>query len=156
MPGERPSLLRAWWPAAVWVGVIAFESTDYLSSDNTSSVLYSVLTRLFGPINLYDFLVWHAHVRKVGHFVGYGILCLLLWRGWRATLNIARSSNLLPALLALLGTALVASADEWHQTLLPSRTGTIRDVILDSVGGLVFLLLAQIWLRRARAEGQRA
>ena len=28
------------------------------------------------------------------------------------------------ALLALVGTLLVASADEWHQTFLPNRTGS--------------------------------
>jgi hypothetical protein len=38
------------------------------------------------------------------------------------------------ALLALLGTALVASCDEWHQTFLPNRTGTPWDVLLDCCG----------------------
>ena len=154
MPLERPNLLRAWWPAAVWVGVIAVESTDYLSSDNTSSVLYSVLTRLFGEINLYDFLVWHFYLRKAGHFIGYGILCLLMVRGWRATLAVGRVW--LVPLLALIATALVASLDEWHQTFIPSRSGTVRDVVLDSVGGLIFLILAQFWIRRRRSATQIA
>jgi VanZ family protein len=146
--------VRAWWPAAVWAGIICFESTDYLSSENTGSILYSVLTRIFGPINLYDFLIWHGYTRKAGHVVGYGILCLLLLRGWRATLD--RSSAILAALFAWLGTVTLASLDEWHQTFIPSRTGTIRDVILDSAAGLVFLLVAQVWLRRRRAAVQVA
>jgi VanZ family protein len=154
LPLERPKLLRAWWPAAVWIGVIAVESTDYLSSDNTSSVLYPVLTRLFGEINLYDFLLWHFYLRKAGHFIGYGILCLLMLRGWRATLTVGRVW-LIP-LLALIATALVASLDEWHQTFVPSRSGTVRDVALDSVGGLIFLILAQFWLRRRRSATQVA
>jgi VanZ family protein len=148
LPHQRPTLLRAWWPAAAWVGIIAVESTDYLSSDNTGRVLYSVLTRLFGPINIYDFLIWHHYLRKAGHVVGYGILCLLLLRGWRATLNLSRS--LVTALLAWAGTASIAALDEWHQTLIPSRTGTVHDVILDSVAGLLFLALAQLWLRQSR------
>jgi len=41
------------------------------------------------------------------------------------------------ATLAFLNTSLVATLDEWHQTFLPSRTGTFRDVILDSSAGLV-------------------
>jgi VanZ family protein len=151
LPPERPTLLRAWWPVAVWVGVIAFESTDYLSSANTGSVLYSLVTRIFGQVNLYDFLIWHYYLRKAGHVVGYGILCLLLLRGWRATLHISRSFGLIAALLSWSGTALIASLDEWHQTFIPSRTGTIRDVILDSVAGLLFLVLAQVWLHRSRA-----
>ena len=154
MPHERPSLLRAWWPSAVWIGLIAVESTDYLSSDNTGDVLYSVATRLFGRIDLYDFLILHHYLRKTGHVVGYGILCLLLLRGWRATLGGSRAS--LAALLAWAGTAFIASLDEWHQTFIPSRTGTIRDVLLDSVAGLAFLLVAQLWLRRSGAVEQRA
>jgi VanZ family protein len=31
----------------------------------------------------------------------------------------------------------VATLDEWHQSFLPSRTGTFRDVILDSSAGFV-------------------
>ena len=36
----------------------------------------------------------------------------------------------------------MAMLDEWHQSFLPSRTGTVRDVILDSAAAL----LAQIVL----------
>jgi len=38
--------------------------------------------------------------------------------------------------------------DEWHQSFIPSRTGTWRDALLDSVAGLVFLSVAYLWLRR--------
>jgi VanZ family protein len=38
--------------------------------------------------------------------------------------------------------------DEWHQSFIPSRTGTWRDAVLDSLAGLVFLLVAYFWLRR--------
>jgi VanZ family protein len=38
--------------------------------------------------------------------------------------------------------------DEWHQSYIPSRTGTWHDVVLDSTAGLVFLLIAYSWLRR--------
>jgi VanZ family protein len=155
LPRQRLSLARAWWPAIVWIGLIAVESTDYLSSDNTSSVLYPLLTRLFGQINLYEFLIWHHYLRKAGHVVGYGLLCLLLLRGWRATLALSRSA-ILGSLLAWVGTALVALFDEWHQAYIPSRTGTLRDVILDSVAGLAFLLAAQFWLRRSRPTTQGA
>jgi VanZ family protein len=41
------------------------------------------------------------------------------------------------ATLALLSTSLVAILDEWHQSFLLSRTGALRDVILDSTAGLV-------------------
>jgi VanZ family protein len=46
--------------------------------------------------------------------------------------------------------------DEWHQSLLPSRTGTFRDVILDSTAGLVgqivlFAILQVPWFRKEKS-----
>jgi VanZ family protein len=149
LTASRPNLVRAWWPAVVWIGLIAFESTDFFSSQNTGSMLYRLLTHVFGEINFYKFLVFHHYLRKTGHVVGYGMLSLLLLRGWRATLGRVHSSFLLrAALLSWLGTASVAALDEWHQSYIPSRTGTIWDVALDSVAGVAFLVGAYFWLRR--------
>ena len=148
MAASSPNLLRAWWPAAVWICLIAFESTDFFSSEHTGSMLYGLLTRLFGQIDFYKFLVFHHYLRKTGHVVGYGMLSLLLLRGWRATFGRVPSLLLRAALLSWLGTAFVAAMDEWHQSYIPSRTGTIWDVALDSVAGVAFLVVAYFWLRR--------
>jgi VanZ family protein len=149
LTASRPNLLRAWWPGLVWIGLIAFESTDFFSAQNTSSVLYTLTTRLFGEINLYDFLIFHHYLRKTGHVIGYGILSLLLLRGWRATFGQTQALLWRTALLSWLGTAFVASMDEWHQSFIPSRTGTWRDAVLDSLAGLVFLVAAYFALRRS-------
>ena len=156
MTASRPNLLRAWWPAVVWTGLIAFESTGLLSSQNTGSMLYALLTRLFGQINFYEFLVFHHYLRKAGHVVGYGMLSVLLLRGWRATLDRDHAQLGRTALLSWLGTVFVAAMDEWHQSYIPSRTGTWRDVVLDSVAGVVFLLVAYFWLRRSDGAEQKA
>jgi VanZ family protein len=148
---SRPNLLRAWWPAAVWIVLITFESSDFFSSQNTSSLLYMVLTRLFGQINLADFLIFHHFLRKTGHVIGYGMLSLLLLRAWRATLGRVPILLLRAALLSWLGTAFVAAMDEWHQSYIPSRTGTVWDVLLDSVAGVAFLVVAYFLLRRSPA-----
>jgi VanZ family protein len=142
-------LLRAWWPALVWVGLIGVESTDCFSSANTSSFLYPFLVRVFGQIDPEVFFQWHYYLRKAGHVAGYGILALLLLRGWRATLARTRRWNRRPAIFAWLATAAVAAMDEWHQSFLRSRHGSVRDVALDSVAGLGFLLVAHFWLRRS-------
>ncbi|MGA3087198.1 MAG: VanZ family protein [Terriglobales bacterium] len=151
---SRRSLLRAWWPAFVWVGIISIESSDAFSSANTGSMLYALMTRLFGEIDLYNFLVFHHYLRKTGHVVGYGMLCLLLLRGWRATLDPGRTQLARTALLAWLGTVFVAAMDEWHQSFIPSRTGTVWDVMLDSAAGLGFVLVAYFWLRRSTSPSQ--
>jgi VanZ family protein len=150
---SRPNLLRAWWPAAVWVCIIAFESTDFFSSENTSSMLYSLLVRLFGHVDVHSFLVFHHYLRKTGHVIGYGMLSLLLLRGWRATFGWIPTLLLRATLLAWLGTLSVAALDEWHQSFIPSRTGTVWDVLLDSVAGVAFLVIAYWWLRRPQNSG---
>jgi VanZ family protein len=154
LTAPRPNLLRAWWPAAVWICLIAFESTDFFSSEHTGTMLYTLLTRLFGRINFYHFLVFHHYLRKTGHVVGYGMLSLLLLRGWRATLGRVHGLLLRAALLSWLGTVFVAALDEWHQSYIPSRTGTIWDVALDTVAGVGFLVVAYLWLRRSRVRDQ--
>ena len=154
LTASRPNLVRAWWPAIVWIGLIAFESTDFFSSEHTGSMLYTILTRLFGHIDFYKFLVFHHYLRKTGHVVGYGMLSLLLLRGWRATLGRVPTLLLRTALLSWLGTAIVAALDEWHQSYIPSRTGTIWDVALDSVAGVAFLVVAYFWLQRSAIAEQ--
>jgi VanZ family protein len=149
LTASRPNLLHAWWPALVWIGLITFESTDFFSSEHTGSILYALLTRLFGHVDLHRFFVFHHYLRKAGHVVGYGILGLLLLRGWRATFGRTQAILWRAALLSWLGTAFVASMDEWHQSYIRSRTGTWRDAVLDSVAGWVFLLVAYVWLRRS-------
>ncbi len=112
-------------------------------------MLYAILTHLFGHINFYEFLIFHHYLRKTGHVVGYGMLSLLLLRGWRATLGRNPRLVVAPSLLSWLGTVFVAAMDEWHQSYIPSRTGTIWDVALDSAAGVAFLVVAYFWLRRS-------
>jgi VanZ family protein len=84
------------------------------------------------------FALWHALLRKTGHFVGYFTLSVLLFRSWRASFpRLSTRWCLQWATLAFLCTSLVATLDEWHQSFLPSRTGTFRDVILDSSAAVV-------------------
>jgi VanZ family protein len=97
---------------------------------------------------------WHFFIRKGGHVFGYGLLCILLFRAWRETLPIMMGAKwtLRWAILAVLGTALVASLDEWHQSFLPSRTGTPWDVLLDTCAGIAVQILLAIyysWRRRS-------
>jgi VanZ family protein len=137
--------LRYWLPVIVWIGVIAFESTDLMSAQHTGTILYSVMTALFGWISPDRFEIFHHLLRKSGHFLGYGTLAVLSFRALRASVHGGMAWLVGGALLL---TSAVASLDEWHQTLIPSRTGSARDVVLDTLGGIVLLLLAVLWTRK--------
>jgi VanZ family protein len=56
------------------------------------------------------------------------------------------------AFLALLGTALIASADEYHQSYLPNRTSSPWDVLLDCCGAITLQLLVYIFMRINRPK----
>jgi len=72
-------------------------------------------------------------------------------------MSLPRASFMVDAALALLGTAIVASADEFHQSFLPNRTGVPSDVLLDCSGAIVLLLIVYLIVRtRSPKRLQRA
>jgi len=148
LSSNRHDLLKAWIAAILWLILIAIESSALLSAHNTSRILYPVLHFLFG-LDWERFDVWHFYIRKSGHVVGYGILSILLFRAWRATLPTMSDVKWTPrwATVAILGTALVASLDEWHQSFIPSRTGRWQDVVLDTCAGIGAQVLLFLWWR---------
>ena len=157
MNSDRHDVLKAWIAAILWLILIAIESSAMLSAHNTGRFLYPLLKYLVG-MDWERFQIWHYYIRKGGHVVGYGILSVLLFRAWRATLPAMTNVRwtLRWTTIAILGTAFVASLDEWHQSLIPSRTGTIRDVVLDTCAGVgVQLLIFLWWMWRRRSDGNR-
>jgi VanZ family protein len=144
---DKKQLLKSWIAALLWIGLIAIESTDWFSSEHTSRILYPLLHFLIG-LDPAGFEVVHHYIRKLGHFVGYFALSFLLFRAWRATLHLPWAPRwaLRWAAIAFVMSALVASLDEWHQTFIPSRTGAISDVMLDSFAALTAQVLIFFYL----------
>jgi VanZ family protein len=149
-------VLKAWIAAILWLILIAIESSALLSAHNTSRILYPLLHFLFG-MDWEHFEVWHFFIRKSGHVVGYATLSALLFRAWRATLPAMSDVKWTPrwATIAILGTALVASLDEWHQSFIPSRTGRWQDVVLDTCAGVGAQLLILVWMRQRKNRVNR-
>ena len=80
-------------------------------------------------------------VRKCAHLTEYAVLALLLWRARRKPMkNDPRPWLWREARLALLMVALYAASDEFHQCFVPTRTGLVSDVFIDTAGGAAGLL----------------
>jgi VanZ family protein len=152
LTSDRHHVLKAWIALILWLIVIAIESTDWLSAHHTGRILYPLMHFLFG-IGPERFEVVHFFIRKGGHVFGYGLLSILLFRAWRETLPVASGVKwtFRWANIAVLGTALVASLDEWHQSFIPSRTGTVHDVILDTCAGIAAQILVLLWRTGGKA-----
>jgi VanZ family protein len=139
-----------WLPVAIGIAIIVIESTEAFGSDHTSGPFRHIFEALFGHVSDTNWELIHHLIRKTGHFLGYGFIGLAWLRAWWFTLP--RSRFIQDAFLALLGTALVASCDEWHQTFLPNRTGTPWDVLLDCTGAIVLQLLVYLYMRMFRPK----
>jgi len=139
-----------WVPAAIAVAVIAFESSATMSADNTSRWLLPFWVHFFGPISPGRWDLVHHYIRKTGHVAGYGLVSLCFFHGWRKTLQFAdrslRTLWIRSSIFAVGCTILVASADEFHQSFLPSRTGKPVDVVLDACGAILAQLILFVLL----------
>lgn len=156
-----------WLPVLLWLAVIAVESF-FLSSNVTGSWIWQIVHMLHIPMSWNTFERFHHILRKAGHVTGYGILCVLVFRGWYRTLSAASLEEKSPrlrvspgtlrvrgAILAIGITLLTAVLDEWHQSFDPTRTSSVRDVGLDVLGGVIFLSVALFVLKLWRETSAR-
>jgi VanZ family protein len=143
-----------WWiPTLIWLGVLASFSTDTFSADHTGRILWKLVHFLYGDISPAAFERLHFLVRKSAHFFSYGFLSAVAFFSWRATLPELRAWSARWSGLALLMTLLAGSADEFHQSFIPSRTSTWHDVVIDMTGAVCFqITIAWVMRRRTRAR----
>src|SRR6476620_11084152 len=122
--------LKYWLPLLIWLGVIFINSSSAMSAEHPSRHIVPVLLWLkpgMSPQAIWIILVF---VRKCAHVIEYAVLALLLWRALRSV-SLLRTKTLMAFGAALLGSALFAASDEFHQTFVRSRTPSVRDVFLD-------------------------
>ena len=81
-------------------------------------------------------------VRKSAHFIGYMILGIL------ASGLILQYENINKKYpLAFLICVVYAISDEIHQLFVPGRAGQIRDVLIDSAGSLLGIILVMAFVK---------
>ncbi|PFN98785.1 hypothetical protein COJ85_20675 [Bacillus sp. AFS076308] len=142
---------RKWWilAAILWMAVIfTFTQVPYSTGSSTSSALEKLFAALH--INLdqsaIDFLNFIA--RKATHITVFGILAFLFFK----SLEIYRFAYVLSWIL----TVIYAMSDEYHQSFMPGRTASIKDVFLfDSVGAFLVLLLTFLIVRNSKQKNTK-
>ena len=81
-------------------------------------------------------------VRKSAHFIGYMILGIL------ASGLILQYENINKKYpLAFLICVIYAISDEIHQLFVPGRSGQVRDVLIDSAGSLLGIILVMAFVK---------
>ena len=139
---------KAWLPVIVWMAIMFIGSTDLMSAEHTSRFLMPLLRWLNPDISLATIAHIHFLVRKAAHATEYAILTALIFRASRSlTSHFWRR-----AAMALFPALLFAAADEFHQSFVASRTSSLGDVVIDSGGvlvGLILCLLLALLQRRS-------
>lgn len=142
--------------------IFMFSSQDATESSMTSGRFMELFKKLFLPdfdsmspqeqAKLRDTMT-HI-IRKGAHFTEY---LLLAQFSFHLLLALPRPRNeLLCAGGALLFTAFFAMTDEYHQSFVPGRAMTVRDVLIDSLGALTGLLVALIIRRIIRRKREKS
>lgn len=146
-----PTILFFLWMLVIFL--FSMENGE-LSSDTSGGVI-----GLIGRVLYPDFESWTPEaqlafvegisypVRKAAHMTEYAILASLgLWmfHAWHKPIRRA-------AAYAFLCSVAYAATDEFHQLFVPGRSGQVTDVLIDSAGAFLGLMLALgIWRWRKK------
>ena len=132
--------IRYWIPAICVAILISLFSTHYFSGEKTARVIIPLLHWLFPAATPRMLRLMHVGIRKMAHVTEFGLFSVTVFHGIRG----GRSGWRFRWALATLVTAVTyAGLDEWHQSFVPVRQASARDVAIDALGALLAQVL--VW-----------
>ena len=140
------TFLKYWLPLLIWLGVIFVGSTNIMSAEHTSRYIVPFLLWLKPGMSPHAIWIILVVTRKCAHVTEYAVLALLLWRALR-NLPALHTKTFIVCGAVLVGCAVFAASDEFHQTFVKSRTPSVRDVLLDVAGALLGVLIGASFAR---------
>lgn len=149
---NRGGKLRWWWPAVVLMAIIFVWSTDLGASSHQSRFLLPFLRWLGFGDGAMDGII--LAIRKSAHLTEYAFLAVLLWRAQmrRPAFRPPVIWRWLDAYPVFVICVAYAALDEIHQAFVPSRTGSVGDVMFDAGGAALGLALLWWWHRSRAAK----
>ena len=144
--------IKAWLPAALWMGVIfAMSAMPGDVSGDTSGRLMKLLLWLLSLLLGQEAAagipadVLHLLIRKGAHMAEYAVLLLLYHRA----LRMEQAKR--PGLCALILCAAYAATDEFHQGFVAGRGPGVIDVGIDTLGaGIAWGMMQMLQIKRKR------
>lgn len=136
-----------WGMVICWMIVIFMFSSDVAETSNEKSNFIVEIIDAAG-VNIESLFKGNIDfiIRKLAHFSEYGILSILIYiavtfeyslKGPKATKNKHYKKSFA---ISIIITFIYACTDEFHQLFVPGRDGAIRDVLIDTSGGILVLL----------------
>ena len=140
--------LRYWLPLVIWLIMIFIASTDLMSAEHTSRIIGPILRWLHPGISPARIEQVQFVVRKMAHVSEYAVLSLFIFRALVNTTRRARFAG--AASITLLTSGAFAASDEFHQSFVPSRTSSMRDVMIDITGAIIGMTIYWSFVRRRK------
>jgi VanZ family protein len=154
-----------WLPVLIWMSIIFYASSqpyekqdirptisNYMNLEIIETLFSSIVIEYAGEevsiIKLGTAHFIEFFIRKAAHFFVYLGLGFLIYRA----LSIHSLNNRLFFVTSWLLTILYAISDEIHQGFTPNRSPYVEDVMIDSIGGLIGILLAWFIYRKYRTK----
>jgi len=131
---SRLARLKYWLPALLVGALISILSTHYFTPEQTGRIIVPILRWLLPDAS--SNLIRHLHfgIRKLAHVTEFGIFSITVFHAIRGP----RAGWLLNwAVLTFLVAVCYAALDEFHQTYVPLRHASPKDLAIDSFGALL-------------------
>ncbi|MCL7747957.1 VanZ family protein [Halalkalibacter alkaliphilus] len=124
---------KLWWTVAIlWcIGIAIATRMPVFTGDSTEEMLKNPF---------FDSAIVNYIARKGVHLAAFGLLALFFWLALRGV----RYRYVWAWALA----TLYGAIDEWHQSFIPERSGLVSDVVIDSVGAFLVLLVVYFFSQR--------
>lgn len=143
---QKLKSILVWLPATLWYGLIwclsaqPAEQSKVVSETVTENVLVAGGSDYSGAETAVQASIDELlsfFIRKGAHMFLFFVLALLVWF---ALVQLMKRRPHRAAAVAVL-CILLAASDELHQKMVPGRSGELRDVLVDTAGILIALLL---------------
>lgn len=132
--------LKYFIPAIIWmIFIFIMSHTNGTNSSDQSNFIAQIILKV---INI-DYSTLTFLIRKMAHMSEYALLLFFIYYGFKKSTTYKYT-----LLLSLLITFLYACSDEFHQLFIPGRSGQLKDVLIDTIGGLFMLFVIYLWQRK--------
>lgn len=120
-------------PAFLWM--IFIFSMSMQTGQESSKVSLQIVAFINQFLHFSNSSILHTIIRKGAHMCEYAILALLLYYGFKHFLQDKIY------LFAFLSSILYAGLDECHQLFVDGRAGRLTDILIDTSGACLALLI---------------
>jgi len=135
-----------WLGVFLWMSLIFYMSSRPGEDSANMSSNFLVVFEVLFPFMEEDIL--HLMVRKLAHVGVYMVLFLLLVNALKQHISERKYMYTYAVFIGLL----YAITDEIHQVFVPGRSGNVLDVLIDSMGLGIGLLLFELFVQVFRPQ----